>query len=185
METWLVLLRGINVGGKRPVPMRDLREAFVELGYRDPVSYIQSGNVVVGSVRTKGPRTVSTLERRLEDAFGHDLRLVIRDLDEVSAIVRGIPQSWDLADGTMRHNVIFLTDRVDGRALGPTLATVPDIESLTWGRRVLYWSAPFETITRTRMVKLSAHPAYAEMTIRNLRTTLKVHALMRSHPSVE
>ncbi|HEY7667051.1 MAG TPA: DUF1697 domain-containing protein, partial [Actinomycetota bacterium] len=75
METWLVLLRGINVGGRRPVPMADLREAFVEMGYRDPVTYIQSGNVVVGSARAKGPRTVSTLERRLEAAFGHDLRL--------------------------------------------------------------------------------------------------------------
>jgi uncharacterized protein (DUF1697 family) len=183
MDTWLVLLRGINVGGKRPVPMADLREAFVEMGYRDPVTYIQSGNVVVGSARAKGPRTVSTLERRLEAAFGHDLRLVVRDLDEVSAIVRGIPRAWDPSDATMRHNVLFLTDRVDGAALGPTLPTKPGIESLTWGRRALYWSAPLATITRSEMVKLSAHPDYAEMTIRNLRTTLAVHELMRSHPS--
>ena len=183
METWLVLLRGINVGGKRPVPMAALREAFAEMGYRDPVTYIASGNVIVGSTRARGARTVRTLERRLEAAFGHDLRLVVRTLPEVEGVVRGIPAGWDPDDRATRHYVIFLTDGVDGRELGPTLPTREDVDALTWGRHALYWSAPIARITRSAMGKLTAHPAYGEMTIRNLRTTLAVDELMRSHPS--
>ena len=183
METWLVLLRGFNVGGKRPVPMGALRAAFAEMGYRDPVTYIASGNVVAGSPRPRGARTVSTLERRLEATFGHDLRLVVRTRGEVDGIVRAIPAVWDVDDRATRHYVIFLTDRVDGRELGPTLRTRPGVDALTWGRHALYWSAPVAQITRSAMGKLTAEPAYAEMTIRNLRTTLAVHALMGSHPS--
>jgi uncharacterized protein (DUF1697 family) len=183
VQTWLVPLRGINVGGKRPVPMGALREAFVEMGYRDPVTYIASGNLIVGAPRPRGPRTVTTLERRLEGTFGHDLRLVVRTLPEVAAIVRGIPAGWDVHDRTTRHYVIFLTDRVDGRELGPSLPTKPEVDSLAWTRHALYWSAPIAAITRSAVARVSAHPAYAEMTIRNLRTTLAVHELMRSHPS--
>lgn len=183
METWLVLLRGINVGGKRPVPMAALREAFAEMGYRDPVTYIASGNVIVGSARARSARTVATLERRLEAAFGHDLRLVVRTPPEVDDVVRGIPAAWDVHDRTTRHDVIFLTDRVDGRELGPSLPAKPEVDALAWGPHAIYWSAPIALLTRSAMGKLITHPAYGEMTIRNLRTTLAVHELMRSHPS--
>ena len=44
--TYVALLRGINVGGKNRVPMRELEEVFVEAGCRDVRTYIQSGNVV-------------------------------------------------------------------------------------------------------------------------------------------
>ena len=173
-----MLLRGINVGGKRPVPMGDLREAFAAMGYVDPTTYINSGNVIVASRRTKNSRTVSTIERGLVGAFGHDLRVVVRDLAEMRAIVRGIPADWNVDDRATRRNVIFLTDGSDARAILRSLRPKPDIESVTATQHVLYWSAPERTITRTAMVKLSAHPAYGEMTVRNLRTTLKVHDLM-------
>jgi uncharacterized protein (DUF1697 family) len=183
MHTWLVLLRGINVGGKRPVPMADLRAAFADMGYRDPVTYIQSGNLVAGAVRPPSARAVAGLERRLEAAFGHDLRLVVRDLSEVDGIVADIPAGWDPGDRTARHDVIFLSDRIDGDELGPTLATAPGVDTLTWGPHALYWAAPVTALTRSRMAKLVAHPAYREMTIRNLRTALAVHRLMLAHPS--
>jgi uncharacterized protein (DUF1697 family) len=94
VETWAVLLRGINVGGQRPVPMAALREALEGQGYVDPETYIQSGNVVMGSRRSKGPRTAATIGRRLSDTFGHDLRVVVRTLPEMTAIVRKIPKDW-------------------------------------------------------------------------------------------
>ena len=179
MDTWLVLLRGINVGGKRPVAMGDLRELFADMGYVDPATYIQSGNVIVGSRRERSSRTVSTIERRLTETFGHDLRIVLRDFTEMDAIVRGIPSDWDPDDGSMRYHVIFLTEGTEPGEVLSTLRPKPGLESVSAGPHALYWSAPFETLTRTAMVKLSAHPAYAEMTVRNLNTTRKLHALMQ------
>ena len=179
MDPWAILLRGINVGGKRPISMAALREAFVDLGFDDPVTYIQSGNVVVSSRRKKSQRAVSAIERHLTDTFGHDARVVVRDLAEMTRIVREIPKDWDVADRSTRHNVIFLTDAISPRAVLDSVTLKPGIESARAGAHALYWSAPLATITRTSMVKLSSHPDYPEMTVRNLRTTLKLFDLMR------
>ena len=177
--TWLILLRGINVGGQRVIPMSDLREVFTEMGFDDPVTYIQSGNVVVGSRRRRTARTAPAIERRLEEAFGYDSRIVIRDADEMARLVRGIPRGWDAADGSMRHNVIFLTDGVEAKGLVDPGTVKPELESLLVGDGVLYWSAPIRTISRTAMVRLSSHPSYREMNVRNLRTTLRLNDMMR------
>lgn len=180
VETWAILLRGINVGGKRVVPMQDLRDALAGIGYVDPATYIQSGNVVIGSRRPKGPRTAATIERRLTEALGHDVRAIVRTAAEMRAIVRRIPKDWDPADRSMRHNVMFLTDALDARSFVRGVRIKPDIESIAAGPHVVFWSAPFATLTKTEMVKMSANPAYAEMTIRNLRTTLAIHEMMRA-----
>lgn len=83
----------------------------------------------------------------------------------------------------MRFNVLFLTDRIraDG-AVDPT-TLVDGIETLKVGDHVLYWSATLRTLTRTAMVKLSSRPVYREMTVRSLRTTLRLFDLMREHAS--
>jgi len=180
VETWLILLRGINVGGNRIIPMSDLRDVFADMGYHDPVTYIQSGNVVVGSRRRRTTRTAPAIERTLEDAFGYDARVVIRDTPQMAKTVRGIPKDWDLDDGSTRHDVIFLTDAVVAKGLIDPTTLKPEVESLSVGDGVLYWSAPIRTLTRTSMMrKLSTHPSYPQMTIRNLRTTLRLYEIMR------
>ncbi len=178
VDTWVVLLRGINVGGKRLIAMRNLQDAFHDMGYDDPVTYIQSGNFVVGSRRGKTARAAPSIERGLSDAFGYEARVVVRDVAEMGAIVRGVPRDWDAADRSMRHNVIFLTDALSPKAIGDSVTPKRGIESMKAGPHVIYWSAPLRTIARTTMVRLSSHPSYSETTVRGLRTTLKLYELM-------
>jgi uncharacterized protein (DUF1697 family) len=61
-NTWLALLRGVNVVGANPVPMKELAAAFERNGFRSVRTYIQSGNVVFGS-RSRAPLS---LQRRIE-----------------------------------------------------------------------------------------------------------------------
>jgi len=51
---YLILLRGINVGGKNRVPMARLRELLEELGHSNVSTYIASGNAIVRSDRPPG-----------------------------------------------------------------------------------------------------------------------------------
>jgi uncharacterized protein (DUF1697 family) len=180
LKTWLILLRGINVGGKNPIGMRDLREVLAGMGYQDPTTHIQSGNVIVGSRRAKGDRAVSAIERKLSDVFNYQARVVVRDFAEMRRIVRAIPRDWNVADRAMRYNVIFLSDKITPEAVVASVAPKPKIESVSTGQHVVFWSAPFDTLTRTAMIKLSSHPLYSEMTARNLRTTLKLHEIMEN-----
>src|SRR5262245_17722704 len=95
VETWVVLLRGINVGGKAVIPMADLRDAFAEMGYAEPQTYIQSGNVIVGAKAKPTPRAVTAIERRLSAAFGYQARVVVRTKAEMRTVVRQLPADWN------------------------------------------------------------------------------------------
>lgn len=181
MHTIVALLRGINVGGRNKIAMRDLQATFTELGFVDPTTYIQSGNVVAGSRRANGPALVRTIERGLSDAYGYHARVVVLDLPQMRTVVRQIPKDWEVDDASMRYNVIFTTAAITPKDLANRVAPKPAFEAVKAGTFALYWSAPFATLTKTAMIKLSAHTDYGEVTIRNLRTTMKLLELMEAH----
>src|SRR5258708_1641774 len=66
MPAVISMLRGVNVGGHRKVGMEALRTLYESLGFEDPQTYIQSGNVVF---RTKA-RDLVAVAARIEDAIG-------------------------------------------------------------------------------------------------------------------
>lgn len=85
MPIYVALLRGINVGGKKKVPMPALREAVEALGHTDVTTYIQSGNVVFKATKAVKP---ASLEAALEEHFGMSIDVALRtaaDLDKVLA----------------------------------------------------------------------------------------------------
>jgi uncharacterized protein (DUF1697 family) len=87
MAIHIALLRGVNVGGYKPVSMSDLRDLLTELGFLGARSLLQSGNLVFQS----NTRTDGDLERLLEaEAEKHlDLRtdFFVRTVTELKAIV--------------------------------------------------------------------------------------------------
>ena len=54
MKSYLVLLRGINVGGRNTVPMAELRKVLEDAGFSNVSTYIASGNAFVDSALTAG-----------------------------------------------------------------------------------------------------------------------------------
>lgn len=46
MQRYIALLRGINVGGKNKISMKELKAGFEELGFSNVVTYLNSGNVI-------------------------------------------------------------------------------------------------------------------------------------------
>jgi uncharacterized protein (DUF1697 family) len=178
MHTWLVLLRGINVGGKNRIPMADLRQAFADMGFAQPATYIQSGNVVVGASGKPTAADIDRIEEGLSTRFAYDARVVVRDRTEMRRVVREIPADWDAADTSIRYYVLFPVAGVRARDVLGEVTPKPAFESVAAGAYAVYWSAPFATITRTAMSKLTASPLYKQVTIRNLNTTLKLLDVM-------
>mgnify|MGYP002372376888 CR=1 FL=1 len=83
----VALLRGINVGGNRKVPMADLRALGESLGLKSVATYIQSGNLVCVSSLT--PEEVEAgLERAIEKHFGFEVPVIVRTGDQWAAYAR-------------------------------------------------------------------------------------------------
>ena len=89
--TWLILLRGINVGGQRVIPMSDLREVFAEMGFDDPVTYIQSGNVVLRSRSADAQAVAAKIEGAVAEEFGVPAKVVVRTPGELVAVAAADP----------------------------------------------------------------------------------------------
>jgi uncharacterized protein (DUF1697 family) len=91
VTTYVALLRGINVGGHRRVPMDDLRRVVESLGHTDVVTYIASGNVVFDSPEREPRALADELEVALVDRFGFDVEVVVRSAEEMTDVVAGNP----------------------------------------------------------------------------------------------
>ncbi len=101
-ETFVALLRGINVGGNNIIPMADLRDTFTATGATDVATYIQSGNVLFDGGRDDHDTWVERLEAALAERFGYHARVTLRSHRELRAIVgdarpgsAGIPMRTD------------------------------------------------------------------------------------------
>ncbi len=116
MPRYIALLRGINVGGNKKVPMARLRELMEGLGYTDVATLLQSGNAVFTSKEKSPAKVVKQLEAAIAGEFGFEVSVVLRTRDELAAAIQANPlpgaeeaPSWFL--------VTFLSDVPDPKRL--------------------------------------------------------------------
>lgn len=109
MPCQIVLLRGINVGAANRIPMPALREALSAAGCQDARTYVQSGNIVVGT-DTDGPALGRLVHDLIFDRFALDIPVVTRTADELAAIVAGNPFPEAAAADPKRLQVTFLSE---------------------------------------------------------------------------
>jgi uncharacterized protein (DUF1697 family) len=90
-EAIVALIRGINVGGHRPLAMKRLREIVESLGYTEARTYLQSGNVVF-EARAEDPRDhARTLQAALRDKQGLDVPVVALTARDLRRVVSSNP----------------------------------------------------------------------------------------------
>jgi len=91
MTKFLALLRGINVGGYRPLKMEDLRGMFKILGYKNVSTYIQSGNVIFDAAEEQGDNIAQQLHRQIEETFTYDVPVFVRKISVAEEIYNHFP----------------------------------------------------------------------------------------------
>lgn len=105
--TYLALLRGINVGGKNKLPMKDLLAMFVAAGCDDVQTYIQSGNVIFNAAPSVVATLPDAITARIAEHSGYQVPVIVRTVHEMDDIVRHNPFIAQGADENSLH-VLFL-----------------------------------------------------------------------------
>ena len=82
---WVALLRGINVGGKNKLPMKELVGLFEALGCKDVQSYIQSGNVIFGGPAALAKKVPGHVTMGIQKRWGYDVPVITRTAAELVA----------------------------------------------------------------------------------------------------
>ena len=106
MARLVALLRAVNVGGRSKVPMVDLRALAASLGYTEPATYVQSGNLLI-TTGTKPATVERELAAAIERELGVTTTVMVRTAAEMAAIAAADPYT-DEPDVT-RRSTVFLT----------------------------------------------------------------------------
>lgn len=115
MGRWVALLRGVNVGGNRKLPMTDFRGVLANLGYGDVVTHLQSGNAVF-SAPGPAPALESAIATALHAEVGIETRVLVRSGAEMTAVVADNPYPAAMAEPKTLH-VAFLSGPAPAQAV--------------------------------------------------------------------
>ena len=85
MQTWIALLRSINVGGKNILPMKDLTAIMQSVGCQNVRTYIQSGNVVFSSAGKTPNPIARKIQAGVKERFGFEPHVMLLSLAELQA----------------------------------------------------------------------------------------------------
>ena len=176
MNQYIVLLRGINVGGHRKILMTDLRSLLANLGCSEVTTYIQSGNVVFAyDKKTSQKALEQTIKQAILEQYGFDVPVLIRTGEEWKSTIVANPF---LKEETGTLYITFLAETPDETAVEELTATdySPDCIAVL-GKNVFlyiaekYGKSKLSNPFLERKLKVSA-------TTRNWKTTLKMMKLL-------
>ncbi|MFD5752962.1 DUF1697 domain-containing protein [Streptomyces sp. NPDC127033] len=181
--TYVALLRGINVGGHRKVPMAELRALLTGLGHGRVRTYLQSGNAVFTSDSDdEDPESAlaAALERAIEERFGFTVDCLVRNAAYLRAVADACPFPAGTLEGRQLHLTCFSGPVVPERfaSLDPA-GYLP--EEFRLGDRALYLYAP-DGLGRSKLAEALARPALSKgltATSRNWNTVVKLVELSR------
>src|SRR6476620_7378896 len=103
-NVYVLLFRGINVGGNKIVKMETLRKVLGEAGFGDVATYIQSGNVVLTSDKDEDA-VVATVTKVFDETFGFSSRPTIRTSEVLQRVIDDNP--FPDAEGSRLHAVFL------------------------------------------------------------------------------
>ena len=176
--THVLLLRGVNVGGRNRLPMEALRALLAEAGCAGVRTYIQSGNAVLSAAPALARRLPAALTALLRARLGLTVPVVLRTVAELEAAARRNPFLAAGADPATLH-LAFLAGaptRAAAAALDPARSP-PDAFRLLG--RELYLSLP-GGVGKTRLTSdYLDRTLGTTCTLRNWRTVLELVALAR------
>jgi uncharacterized protein (DUF1697 family) len=180
MTSFAALLRGINVGGKNKVPMKDLAAFFTQAGCSETVTYIQSGNVIFKADTRTLKHLPDRITTQIADRFGYRIPVVLRSANELADAVAHNPFLTPDAE-EKRQYMMFLADVPDAgnvAALDPDRS--PTDEFFVRGRDIYMYLRT--GVADTRLTNSWFDTSLGTVsTARNWRTVLKLNELLIRH----
>ncbi|MFF4535656.1 DUF1697 domain-containing protein [Streptomyces aureus] len=176
--TYAALLRGINVGGAKKVPMAELRTLMEGLGYGDVRTYLQSGNAVFSSAGGDEDSLAAELSGAIEKHFGFAVGVLVRDHAQLRAVREACPFPAAELEAKQLH-VTYLSHPVDAERFASVDPAAFLPEEFRLGDRALYLYAP-DGLGRSKLAEALAKPRLLKgllATTRNWNTVVKLEEM--------
>jgi uncharacterized protein (DUF1697 family) len=176
VSRYVALLRGINVGGKNTLPMKDLAAMFSAAGCEDVLTYIQSGNVVFNARPAVAAKVPAAVASAILARSGYRVPVVTRSADEVRGVAAKNPFLAGHDPATL--HVAFLADKPKAAAVASLDAGRSPPDELIVRGREIYLRLP-NGVAPSKLTNAYFDSALGTTsTMRNWRTVLKLLELV-------
>ncbi|MEX2435264.1 MAG: DUF1697 domain-containing protein [Balneolaceae bacterium] len=176
MKPFIALFRGINVGGKNVLPMKELRGILENLGLENVQTYIQSGNVVFESDEKDLDKLSGSLSRAIKESHGFEPNVMILSHEDFKQAIQQNPFPEAEADPKTLH-LSFLKEKPLKPDLNGLDSVKADSEKFILKGKVFYLHAP-EGIGRSKLAAKAEKLLGVSATARNWRTVSKIAEMM-------
>ena len=174
MKHYVALLRGINVGGKNILPMRELIESLEKLGCQNVRTYIQSGNVVFQIDKAAAKSIGEKLGSRISKSHGFTPTVLIIEAAKFLQAIADCP--YECESGNQLH-FSFL----ESKPKSPDLESLTELKTSTerfqLGKGVFYLLAP-DGIGRSKLAAKVERCLGVPITGRNWNTIVKIQSML-------
>jgi uncharacterized protein (DUF1697 family) len=177
MKSYIALLRGINVGGRHVLPMKELRELLENQGLQNVRTYIQSGNVVFQSVENDTSRLAADISAAILEEYGFEPAVLILASEEMEEAMVANPFPEAQSEPKFLH-LFFMA----------SLPRSPDLQALQGLKKgeerfalrgaVFYLHAP-DGIGRSKLAANIEKALGVPVTARNWLSVSKIMAIAR------
>jgi uncharacterized protein (DUF1697 family) len=175
MAVRVALLRGINVGGRRSLPMAELVRGLQSLGLHGVRTYVQSGNAVFRSNTTSTTGLAGKIEAVIQETRGFRPQVLVLRPEELNAAIEANPFP-EAADDPKTLHLFFLSEPPVAPDLSNLASSKSATERFHLDRRVLYLHAP-GGIGRSKLAARVERCLGVPATARNWRTVLELARL--------
>lgn len=173
--TYAALLRGINVGGSRKVPMADLRTLMEGLGHSGVRSYLQSGQAVFTADHGDEESLAAELTGAIEKRFGFAVDVIVRDHAYLKDVADNCPFPAAELEAKQLH-VTYFSAPVDADRFAEIDQAAYLPEEFRLGDRALYLYVP-DGLGRSKLAEHLSKPRLNKgviATSRNWNTVVKL-----------
>ncbi|MEU6822571.1 DUF1697 domain-containing protein [Streptomyces atriruber] len=180
IKTYAVLLRGINVGGHKKVPMAELRTLLEGLGHGGVRTYLQSGNAVLTADHEDDASLAAEVRAAIEERFGFAVDALVRDHAYLKAVVDACPFPAADLEAKQLH-VTYFSGPVDADRFASVEQQAFLPEEFRLGDRALYLYAP-DGLGRSKLAEQLARPRLTKgliATTRNWNTVTRLEEMTR------
>jgi len=176
MPTFVALLRGVNVGKAKRVPMAELRSLLSEMGYTGVATLLNSGNAAFRSAKRSPAGHAAAIAAALSDQLQFEVPVVVKSAKELAAIVSENPITAD-ADEHSRLLVAFVQDTKVLAGLSDVESLVAPPERFAVGKHAAYLLCA-AGILKSKAGEALLRAAGRAVTTRNWATVLRLQTLV-------
>ncbi|MEG1138999.1 MAG: DUF1697 domain-containing protein [Lachnospiraceae bacterium] len=179
MKRYIALLRGINISGKNKISMAELKSCFIEVGFVDVFTHLNSGNIVFSSDETDKIALADKIKAMIQERFGLDIPVFVVLQEELKDLLSKAPVWWETDDKEIYDNLIFVMPSITAEMIADKIGEpTKELEQICICKNAIFWSFDRKKYAKANWWKKTASVGIGEMiTIRTANTLRKISVM--------